>query len=170
MRTRPVSSHSIHRRWAASRSSSATRPIRAAIASASAANASASAWAVARCARLWSSCQVMARPARSSVAVSASSGVSQTVSASGIAARSAAVSGAPSSSVKANRPPGRSAAPIPPASASLSAKASIVSSRSTTSNDPAGRGGICATAKRHGRSLARSRAMATALALASTPR
>ena len=92
------------------------------------------------------------------------------MSASGIAARSAAVSGGPSSSVKAKRPPGRSAAAISRTSASLSAKASIVSSRSTTSNEPAGSGGTCAIAKRHGGSPARSRASATALALASTPR
>ena len=96
--------------------------------------------------------------------------MSQTVSASGIAARSAAVSGAPSSSVKAKRPPGRSAAATARTSASLSSKASIASSRSTTSKEPAGSGGTCATAKRHGRPAARSRAMATALALASTPR
>ena len=56
---------------------------------ASAANASASACAVARCARLWSSSHVTASPARSRVATISSSGVSQTVSASGIAARSA---------------------------------------------------------------------------------
>jgi hypothetical protein len=92
------------------------------------------------------------------------------VSAPGIAARSAAVSGDPSSSVKANRPPGRSAAAISRTSASLSSNASIVSSRSTTSKGPAGRGGTRVTAKRQGRSPARSRAIATALALASTPR
>jgi len=137
---------------------------------ASAANASASAWAVARCAWLWSSCHVMTSPARSRDVAISSSGMSQTVSASGIAARSAVVSGGPSSSVKARRPPGRSAAAISRASASLFSNASIVSSRSTTSKEPAGRGGTCAVAKRHGTSPARSQATATALALASTPR
>ena len=111
LRTRPASSHSTHSRWAASRSSSARRPICAAMSAASAANASASACAVARCARLWSSCHVTTSPARSSErGASRRAGVSQTVSASGIAARSAAVSGGPSSSVNAKRPPGRSAA------------------------------------------------------------
>ena len=138
--------------------------------SAFAANAAASACATERCARLWSSCHVTTSPARFRDAAISSRGVSQTVSASGIAARSAAVSGGPSSSVKAKRPPGRSAAVISRTSASLSSKASIVSSSSTTSNGPAGRGGIRAIAKRQGRSPARSRAMATALALASTPR
>ena len=170
MRTRPLPSHSIHSRWAASSSSRARRPICAAMPSASAANASVSACACRRCARLWSSRHVRTSPARSRDAAISSSGVSQTVSASGIASRSSAVSGCPSSSVKANRPPGRSAAAISPISASLSSKASIVSSRSTTSNGPAGRGGISATAKLQGRSPACSRAMATALALASTPR
>ena len=110
--TRPASSHSTHSRWAASSSASARRPICAVISAASAAYARTSACAVARCARLWSSCHVTTSPARSSDAASASSGVSQTVSGSGIAARSAVVSGGPSSSVKAKRPPGRSAAPI----------------------------------------------------------
>ncbi len=137
---------------------------------ASAAYASASACAVARCARLWSSCHVTTSPARASDVASSSSGVSQTVSGSGIAARSACVSGGPSSSVKAKRPPGASAAAIARTSASRSSTASIASSRSTTSNEPEGSGGACAIAKRHGRSPACSRAMATALALKSTPR
>ncbi len=87
-----------------------------------------------------------------------------------IAARSAVVSGGPSSSVKAKRPPGASAAAIARTSASLSSKASIVSSTSTTSNEPAGSGGTWAIAKRHGTPSARSRAIAIAPALASTPR
>ena len=169
-RTRPSSSHSIHNRCAASSSSSARRPIRAAMSSASAANASASACAVARCSRLWSSCHVTTSPARSTDAASSSSGVSQTVSASGIAARSADVSGGPSSRVKATRPPGGSAAAISRTSRSLSSKASIVSSRSTTSNEPPGSAGMCAVANRQGSPFARSRAISTALSLASTPR
>ena len=169
-RTRPSSSHSTHSRWAASSSSSARRPMCAAMFAASATNAPASACAVAPCARLWSSCHVSSSPARSRSVVNSSSWVSQTVSASGIAACSAFVSGGPSSRVKAKRPPGRSVAAISRTNASLSSKASIVSSRSTTSKEPARRGGTCAIAKRHGRSGARCRAMATALALASTPR
>ena len=49
-------------------------------------DASASAVAIARCARLWSSCHLTTSPARSRDVAIASSGVSQTVSASGIAA------------------------------------------------------------------------------------
>ena len=94
--------------------------------------------------------------------------MSQTVSGSGIAARSAAVSGSPSSSVKAKRPPGGSASATACTSASLSSIASIASSSSTTSNGPSGSGGTYATAKRS--SGARSRAIATALALKSAPR
>jgi hypothetical protein len=63
-----------------------------------------------------------------------------------MAARSAAVSGAPSSSVNANRPPGASAAATARWSGSLSSIASIASSRSTTSKGPSGSGGACATA------------------------
>ena len=51
-------------------------------------------------------------------------------------ARSGPVSGRPSSSVNANRPPAASAPEIPSSSGRLSANASIVSSRSTTSNVP----------------------------------
>ena len=92
------------------------------------------------------------------------------MSASGIAARSAALKGAPSSSVNAKRPPGASAAATARTSAPLSANASIVSSSSTTSKLPGGSGGTAATANRHGNPSARERAIATALALASTPR
>ncbi len=92
------------------------------------------------------------------------------MSASGITCRSASVSGWPSSTVNANRPPTGSADEISRSSVSLSAKASIVSSSSTTSNGPGGTGGTRPTSKRHGRPAARSRAMAIALALESTPR
>ena len=78
-------------------------------------------------------------------------------------ARSDSVSGTPSSSVNANRPPAGSARATSSSSASLSRKASIVSSRSTTSSVPGGSGGTCATSKRQGRPPARSRATATAL-------
>ena len=63
-----------------------------------------------------------------------------------------------------------SAVEIAPTSASLSRNASIVSSRSTTSNVPGGSGGTSATSNRHASSMARSRAISTALALESTPR
>ena len=87
-------------------------PICAAIAVASAANASISDSATARCDRLQSSCQRTTNPARCSSRCISSSGVSQTVSASGMRARSAADRGMPSSSVKANRPPPVSAREI----------------------------------------------------------
>ena len=110
----------------------------------------------------------MVSPALRKLCSIAASGVSQTVSGSGIAARSAAVSGSPSSSVKAKRPPGGSDPATARTSASLSSIASIASSSSTTSNEPAGSGGTRVIAKR--RSGARSRAIATALSLKSTPR
>jgi hypothetical protein len=99
-----------------------------------------------------------------------SSGMSQTVSASGMRSRSPSVRGTPSSTVKANCPPGASAREISRSSASFSGNARMVSSRSTTSNGPAGTGGIRETSKRQSRSRARSRAMPMALELESTPR
>ena len=91
----------------------------------SAAYASASDSAVARCDSLQSSCHRTARPARSSSSSSSSSGMSQTVSAAGISARSASVSGRPSSTVNANRPPTGSARATSSSSASLSRNASM---------------------------------------------
>jgi len=135
------------------------------MAAASAVNASTSETAVAWWERLQSDCQRTTIPAPSSSAPISSSGVSQTVSASGMRARSGPVSGRPSSSVNANRPPAASAPEIPSSSARLSANASIVSSRSTTSNVPRGSGGTLATSKRQGRPRARARAMSIALAL-----
>ena len=76
------------------------------MAAASAANAAISESATARCDALLLLLPADGQPGPLSSASISSSGVSQTVSASGIAARSAAVSGAPSSSVNANRPPG----------------------------------------------------------------
>ena len=105
---------------------------------------------MARWERLQSSCQRTTSPARSRYASISASGVSQTVSASGILSRSAAVSGGPSSIVKANRPPVGSALEISWSSVPLSGKASIVSSRSTTSNGPGGIGGMRETSKRQG--------------------
>ena len=105
LRTRPSRSQSLQSRWAASSSSSARRPICAAMFAASAANASINESATARWDRLQSSCQRTTSPTRSKQLSISSSGVSQTVSASGILARSASVSGRPSSIVKANRPP-----------------------------------------------------------------
>ena len=109
-------------------------------------------------------------PTRSKRVSISCSGVSQTVSASGMLSRSASVSGRPSSMVKANRPPGLSAPDISSSSVSFSGKASMVSNRSTTSNGPGGDGGIRETSKRQGRSPELSRAMPMALELKSTPR
>ena len=83
----------------------------------------------ARCARLQSSCQRTTRPLRASSSRISSSGVSQTVSASGMTARSGSVRGEPSSSVKAKRPPTGSARETPSTNVSLSGNASIVSSK-----------------------------------------
>jgi hypothetical protein len=170
LRSRPSRSQSLHSRWAASSSSSARRPICAAMFAASAANASINESATPRWDRLQSSCQRTTSPARSKPLSISCSGVSQTVSASGIFSRSASVRGRPSSTVKANRPPVLSAREISPSSGSFSGKASMVSNRSTTSNGPAGIGGIRQISKRQGRSPVRSRAMSRALELKSTPR
>ena len=105
-------------------------------------NASISESATARWDRLQSSCQRTTKPTRSRQASISYRGVSQTVSASGIFARSASTRGRPSSRVKANRPPATSALDISRSRVSLSGNASIVSNRSTTSNGPAGIGGI----------------------------
>ena len=72
---------------------------------ASAANASINESATARWDRLQSSCQRTTSPTRSRQVSISCSGVSQTVSASGMLSRSASVRGRPSSMVKANRPP-----------------------------------------------------------------
>jgi hypothetical protein len=120
--------------------------------------------------RLHSSCQRTCSPTRSKQESMSDRGMSHTVSASGMLPSSAAVSGWPSSRVKANRPPTDSAEEISRSSVSLSGKASIVSSSSTTSKGPAGTGGIEETSKRQGRSAARSRAISMALALESTPK
>ena len=70
------------------------------------------------------------------------------VSASGMLARSASVSGWPSSRVKAKRPPTFRTVDISLIRVSLSRKASMVSSRSTTSYGPGGTGGIDERSKR----------------------
>ena len=124
--------------------------------------------AVEACARLWSSCHVSASPARSRIATSSSSGVSQTVSASGIAARSAVVSGAPSSSVKAKRPPGRSARGDPAHQRVLLLEGEH-GLEQQHDVDGAGRERRDLS-DRETEVAARARAMATALALESTPR
>ena len=72
-----------------------------------------------------------------------------------MAALSAAVRGRPSSTVKANRPPGSRADATCAGGPALSAKASIVSSRRTTSNGPPGSGGTAPTSNRQGRPAAR---------------
>src|SRR5689334_11858754 len=170
LRTRPSRSQALHSRWPATSSSSAWRPITAAMSAASAVNASISASATSRWDALQSSSQRTASPVCSRRSSISSRGVSQTVSASGICARSGAVRGRPSSMVKAKRPPVASAPDMPWSSGFLSRKASMVSSRSTTSNGPLGTGGTSMTSKRQGRSRALARAMSIALALRSTPR
>ena len=85
--------------------------------------------------------KITVSPALHSTTVNSASSMGQTVSAPGIRARSCGVSRRPSSTVKAKRPPGSSTRATSPTKASLSGKASIVSSRSTTSKRPSGRGG-----------------------------
>jgi len=92
--------------------------------------------------------------------------ISQTVSASGMVARSMAVRGVPASTVSASRPPGRRADAMAASSSRLSSKASSVSSSSTTSNDSGkrGSGGTRPCTKRQGSPAASCRAIASALA------
>jgi hypothetical protein len=109
LRTRPSRSQSLQSRWAAISSSNGARPTCSAMSAASAANASINESATARWERLQSSCQRTTSPTRSRQLSMSCSGVSQTVSASGILARSASVRGRPSSMVKMKRPPAVSA-------------------------------------------------------------
>ena len=79
--------------------------------------------------------------------------------------RGAGVSGSPTSTVNAKRPAGANPAATASNSVTLSAKASMVSSSSTTSKRPDGSGGTVATSKRQQRFPVRSRARAMARGL-----